>query len=118
MKHKNNGTNHPANRDLIQAHSAPFIADLKAAGYAPNTLSVKKITLERFINWRSRRKSNSSSELDESDNPKAAGISMAIFAPPRWICASQNMTFRPAQPRSPAPTPSHQITLFAGVLES
>jgi integrase/recombinase XerD len=67
MKHNNNGINHPANRDVIQAHSAPFIADLKAAGYARNTLSVKRATLERFIKWRGRRMSNCSSEVDESE---------------------------------------------------
>jgi site-specific recombinase XerD len=66
MKHKSNGTNPPATHDVIQTHIAPFMADLKDAGYARNTLCTKRVTLERFISWRGRRKSFSP-ELAESE---------------------------------------------------
>ena len=66
MKHKDNGTNPPATRDVIPAHIAPFMADLKAAGYARNTLSAKRVALARFISWRGRRK-HPSPELAESE---------------------------------------------------
>jgi site-specific recombinase XerD len=66
MKHKGNGTNPPATRDVIPAHIAPFMADLKAAGYARNTLSAKRVALARFISWRGRRK-HPSPELAESE---------------------------------------------------
>jgi site-specific recombinase XerD len=65
MKLKIIGSIHPS-PDVIQAHLAVFIADLKAAGYARNTLSAKRVTLERFISWRRRRK-RTSPELTESE---------------------------------------------------
>ncbi len=55
MNYKKHVPNHPAH-DLIRAHIVPFVADLKAAGYAANTLSAKRATLERFICWRVKRK--------------------------------------------------------------
>jgi integrase/recombinase XerD len=59
MKVQNASTIHPASRDIIQGHIAAFVADLRAAGYAHNTLSAKRIALERFIIWRGRRRRTS-----------------------------------------------------------
>jgi integrase/recombinase XerD len=56
----------PASHDVISAHMAAFMAELEAMGYARNTLWVKRVTLERFLSWRSRRKRNVS-ELTESE---------------------------------------------------
>ena len=66
MKLQSISTNHPSTCDVIQPHLAAFIDDLKAAGYARNTLSAKRVTLERFISWRDRRK-RTSLELTESE---------------------------------------------------
>src|SRR5664279_2033752 len=60
------GTIRPASHDILQGHIAAFVADLRAAGYARNTLSAKRVTLERFISWRGRRK-RTSPELTESE---------------------------------------------------
>jgi integrase/recombinase XerD len=66
MKLQTIGTTHPATHDVIQGHLAAFVADLRAAGYARNTLSAKRVTLERFISWRRRRK-RTSPDLTESE---------------------------------------------------
>lgn len=41
---------------LLQTHVEPFMAEQKAAGYAPGTLSTKRASLYRFLNWRRRRR--------------------------------------------------------------
>jgi integrase/recombinase XerD len=66
MKLQNIGTNHPASHDITEGHVAAFMINLKAAGYAPKTLSVKRTTLQRFFSWRSRRK-RTFHELTESE---------------------------------------------------
>src|ERR1039457_3116138 len=66
MKLQSIGTNHPATCDVIQAHLSAFLADLKAAGYARNILSAKRVGLARFISWRGRRR-HTSRELTESE---------------------------------------------------
>lgn len=66
MKIQSTGTIHPASHDIIQGYIAAFVADLRAAGYARNTLSAKRATLERFIDWRGHRKRNLH-ELTESE---------------------------------------------------
>lgn len=66
MRFQNVGTNHPTSHDSIGVHTAGFEADLRAAGYARNTLSAKRVTLRRFLSWRGRRK-RTSSELTESE---------------------------------------------------
>ena len=66
MKNQCPCTIHPASHDLIQGHIAAFVADLRAAGYACNTLCAKRVTLERFASWRSRRK-RTSYEFAESE---------------------------------------------------
>jgi site-specific recombinase XerD len=66
MKVKNTSPIHPVSHDVIQGHIAAFVADLRAAGYARNTLSAKRGTLERFISWRDRRK-RIPHELTESE---------------------------------------------------
>jgi len=66
MKVQSTGTIHPASRDIIEGHIAAFVADLRVAGYARNTLSAKRVALERFIAWRGCRK-RTSHELAESE---------------------------------------------------
>ena len=56
MKIENTSPIRPASHDVIQGHIAAFVADLRAADYARNTLSAKRLALERFISWRHRRK--------------------------------------------------------------
>ena len=72
MKFQNTSPIRPASQDVIQGHIAAFVADLRAAGYARDTLSAKGAALERFINWRGRRKWSShdptESEISGKDN--------------------------------------------------
>lgn len=63
---KNGKTDHSPTSDVLQAHIGPFMAGLRAAGYAANTLSAKRVTLQRFARWRHRRKRRSS-DLTESE---------------------------------------------------
>ncbi len=84
------GTIRPASHDILQGHIAAFVADLRAAGYARNTLSAKRVTLERFISWRGRRKRTSheptESEISEfltkapqDDRSRRSVASRALF---------------------------------------
>ena len=84
------GTIRPASHDILQGHIAAFVADLRAAGYARNTLSAKRVTLERFISWRGRRKRTSheptESEISEfltkapqGDRSRRSVASRALF---------------------------------------
>lgn len=66
MNDTNGNTNHSPTGDVIQAQVGPFMAELRAAGYAARTIGTKRMTLERFARWRSRRNSPSS-ELTESE---------------------------------------------------
>jgi len=66
MNDQNDKTNHSPTRDVLQAHVGPFMAKLRAAGYAANTLGTKRVTLEQFARWRRRRK-RPSSDLTESE---------------------------------------------------
>ena len=45
--------------DLLQAHIGPFMEELRAAGYAANTLCTKRVSIEQFLRWRHRRRSHS-----------------------------------------------------------
>lgn len=56
MKSKNRSTDCSATGDILQGHIGPFIAKLRTAGYAAKTLGTKRMTLERFAQWRHRRK--------------------------------------------------------------
>jgi integrase/recombinase XerD len=56
MNNNNNDPNHHAFHNLIIAQVGPFLAALKTAGYAANTLCTKRVALRRFINWRQRLK--------------------------------------------------------------
>ncbi len=51
---------------LIEAQIDPFVAELKAAGYAVGTLCTKRAALRRFIHWRRQHK-KASSEPNESE---------------------------------------------------
>ena len=75
MKIENTSPIRPASHHVIQGHIAAFVADLRAAGYARNTLSAKRVTLERFISWRGRRKR-------ASDDPTESEISEFLTKAP------------------------------------
>jgi integrase/recombinase XerD len=66
MKSKNSDTDTSATGDALQDHIGPFMGELRAAGYAAHTIGTKRMTLERFARWRSRR-SSPLSELTESE---------------------------------------------------
>ncbi len=66
MNHKNQKTDSSAAGDVLQDHIGPFMAELRAAGYANRTLGAKRVSLEQFTRWRHRRKSPSS-QLTESE---------------------------------------------------
>jgi hypothetical protein len=66
MNDKNSDPNHPVGCDRIEAQIDPFIASLKAAGYAANTICTKRAALRRFVSWR-RRLKRSATEPDESE---------------------------------------------------
>ena len=66
MNNNNNDPNHYAVCDVIAAQIAPFIAGLKTAGYAANTLCTKRAALRHFLAWRKRIKPPGS-EPDESE---------------------------------------------------
>lgn len=88
MKFQNTSPIGPASQDVIQGHIAAFVADLRAAGYARDTLSAKGAALERFISWRGRRKRSSpdptESEISEfltkvSQGSRRSVSSRALF---------------------------------------
>lgn len=66
MKNENSDTDTSATGDGLQDHIGPFMGELRAAGYAAHTIGTKRMTLERFARWRSRRNSPLS-ELTESE---------------------------------------------------
>jgi hypothetical protein len=66
MNGKNNGPNHHAACDVIESQIDPFIAGLKTAGYAANTLCTKRAALRRFVSWR-RCLKRPATEPDESE---------------------------------------------------
>ena len=66
MKNKKSDPDSSTTGDVLQDHIGPFMAELSAVGYAPNTLSAKRVTLNRFVRWRHRRK-GPSSNLTESE---------------------------------------------------
>jgi site-specific recombinase XerD len=49
---------HSVNADALQIHASPFMAELRAAGYAANTFGAKRTALEQFLRWRHQRKSH------------------------------------------------------------
>ena len=66
MNNRKNAPNHHNVGDVIESHVDRFIAGVKAAGYAPGSVSTKRAALRRFLLWRRRRKL-ASSEPDESE---------------------------------------------------
>lgn len=61
MNYKKHDNNHSpsGDGDVLQAHIGPFMAELRAAGYAANTLCTKQVSLDQFLRWRRRRKNHS-----------------------------------------------------------
>jgi len=51
MNHKNQKTDSSAAGDVLQDHIGPFMAELRAAGYANRTLGAKRVSLEQFTRW-------------------------------------------------------------------
>lgn len=66
MSNSKNAPSHLVGSDAIESQIDPFIAGLKAAGYATGTLSTKRAALRRFLCWRRRRKPPGS-EPDEAE---------------------------------------------------
>lgn len=66
MSTTRNAPSHRVANDVIESHIAPFIAGLKAVGYAPGSLSTKRAAIRQFLRWRRRRKPPGS-EPDEVD---------------------------------------------------
>ena len=66
MNNKINGPTPRITCDVIEAQIDPFIAGLKTAGYAANTICTKRVALRRFVSWRRRRK-KTATEPDESE---------------------------------------------------
>lgn len=65
MNNKNCASKNSTACDVIASHIDPFIAGLKPAGYAANTISSKRAALGRFISWR-RLQKHPAKEPDES----------------------------------------------------
>lgn len=56
MNNRQNAPNHHVASNAIESEVDPFIAGLKAAGYATGTLCTKRAALRRFLRWRRRAK--------------------------------------------------------------
>ena len=56
MNNSKNAPNVPDVGDAIESHVDRFIAEVKAAGYAPCSVCTKRAALRRFLLWRRRRK--------------------------------------------------------------
>jgi hypothetical protein len=65
MSYSKNARSHLVASNPIESQIGPFIAVLKAAGYAPGTLCTKRAAIRRFLRWRRRRKPPGS-EPDEA----------------------------------------------------
>jgi site-specific recombinase XerD len=63
-KHRNRSNHHE-----IEAEIAPFVANLKAAGYAAGTLCTKRVALRHFVTWRQVRKKSATepSEIEVAE---------------------------------------------------
>ncbi len=75
-KNKNDNTGYPSSGGVIQLHIEPFMVELRAAGYAANTLSSKRSALQQFVQWRHHRK-GSFEDLTESEIRKYLSTSFA-----------------------------------------
>lgn len=56
MNQKNNRPPQCPAGDVIRAHLGRFMAELRKADYAANTLCAKRVALDQFVRWRHRRK--------------------------------------------------------------
>lgn len=66
VNNSKNAPNVPDVGDAIESHVDRFIAEVKAAGYAPCSVCTKRAALRRFLLWRRRRK-RPGSVPDESE---------------------------------------------------
>lgn len=109
MNYKNNHTSHTPSCDPIRAHVAPFIAELRGAGYAANTLCTKRVTLHRFVRWRHSRKrifpDLSESEISEflskspqGDKSRRSVASRALFGFLDYLRSRRVVTTCPPEP--------------------
>jgi site-specific recombinase XerD len=76
--------------DILQAHIGPFMAELRAAGYAAKTLCTKRVSIEQFLRWRHRQNSRSRDVTEhqirqflanalEGDKSRCSVASRALF---------------------------------------
>jgi len=87
MSNSNNDPNHHVASDAIASHVAPFVAGLKAAGYATGTLCTKRAALRRFLCWR-RRGNPPGHEPDESEVAKFLAHSSGLGPSHRCLAAT------------------------------
>ena len=114
MKISKNNANHHTVCESIEVHLDRFVAGLKAEGYASGSISTKRATLRRFLQWRRRRKPPGS-EPDESQVVQFLArssrlgpahrclASTALFAFLKYLrCQGVISTSAPEAPESPA----------------
>jgi site-specific recombinase XerD len=125
MKVQNASTIHPASHDVIQGHIAAFVANLRAAGYARNTLSAKRVALERFIIWRGRRRRTSheptESEISEflTKSPQGSRRSVASRALFNFLdYLRRRNVVTTCAPRPPATATSALVKRYADFLRN
>jgi site-specific recombinase XerD len=91
-----NNSKHNANChvvcEAIEAHLDRFIAVIKADGYAPGSLSTKRATLRRFLQWRRRRKPPGI-EPDESEVVQFLARSSRLAPPHRCLASTALFAF-------------------------
>ena len=92
MNKSKNAPNHRGTSDSIESHVGPFIAELKAEGYAPGTLCTKRAALRRFLSWRRRRKPPGS-EPDESDTAQFLARSCRLGPKHRCLASTALTAF-------------------------
>lgn len=83
MKNSKNDPNRHDVGDAIESHVDRFIAEVKAAGYAPCSVCTKRAALRRFLLWRRRRKPPGS-KPDESEVAQFMARSSRLA--PRYRC--------------------------------
>jgi site-specific recombinase XerD len=92
MSNRKNTPTHDVLTDAIESHVNPFIAELKAAGYAPGTLCTKRAALRRFICWRRGRKPPGS-EPDESEAAEFLACSCRLGPKHRCLASTALSAF-------------------------
>ena len=92
MSNSKNAPNHLIASDAIESHVDPFIAGLKATGYATGTLCTKRAALRRFLRWRCRRKPPGG-EPDESETAEFLARSSRLGPKHRCLASTALSAF-------------------------